>query len=529
MRPLPLSVLALTASCLDARPPPSRPTALALDEVRVDAPADDLLPRAPRFTLRFDRPVALTGSDDLYLLTGEVTDALRTDAYYGTLSATNAARRVPASLAVDPDDPTRVTLSARSALLPETALVVLVPPRVRDLDGDPLSLGDAGTRAAAFAYAVSPARRCGPLPSLASSPRVPPAVRAVYVALDRPSLGEPVARLTSPDGSVAADAALSCLDRDGARCVRVAPRAPLARDATYTLTLSGLRSRAGSPVESLSLTLTTDGEVSSPRLTAPVCAAGETRIDPLCVRATARGVEVRAASTSEGVVVLSTRGPDGATRGAVSRWGTEHTARARTLGAPGAWSITVALLDAEGTPRDLAVVERWLAPEPLPAVRIGEVVARPRSGSAQEFVELVNDADGDVSLAGWALASGTSRSALPDDAVIAARGRLVVVGADFDPRGEPRVGDPPLAPGSALLVLSGSLAGRGLRDSGADLSLVSGDGRVASVAPMGDPARSPRAGASLVRADVDLDERDPAAWTYDLAGGATPGAPDRMR
>ncbi|MEZ4411216.1 MAG: hypothetical protein R3A52_32755 [Polyangiales bacterium] len=307
MRTLLLSVLALTAACLDARPPPARPTALSLDEVRVDAPADDLLPRAPRFTLRFDRPVALTGSDDLYLLTGEVTDALRTDAYYGTLSATNAARRVPVTLAVDPDDPTRVTLTARVPLLPETALAVLVPPRVRDLDGDPLSFGDAGTRAAAFAYAVSPARRCGPLPTLASSPRVPPAVRAMYVSLDRPSLGEPVARLDLPRRRRRRrrDPLVPRPRRRPLRARR-APRAPRPRRDVHPHPLGPALPRG----------ITRGGPLAHAqhRRSGLLAAAhrarvrrGETRIDPLCVRATARGVEVRAASTGEGVVVLDAR------------------------------------------------------------------------------------------------------------------------------------------------------------------------------------------------------------------------------
>ena len=41
--------------------------------------------------------------------------------------------------------------------------------------------------------------------------------------------------------------------------------------------------------------------------------------------------------------------------------------------------------------------------------------------------------------------------------------------------------------------------------------------------------RAPREGVSLVRAEMDLDDLDPAAWAYDSEETSTPGAPDHLR
>ena len=60
-------------------------------------------------------------------------------------------------------------------------------------------------------------------------------------------------------------------------------------------------------------------------------------------------------------------------------------------------------------------------------------------------------------------------------------------------------------------------------------SLLDPTGATVTRVPAGDPVRPPRAGVGLVRADTDLDEDDPAAWTYDAADGCTPGGENRLR
>lgn len=133
-----------------------------------------------------------------------------------------------------------------------------------------------------------------------------------------------------------------------------------------------------------------------------------------------------------------------------------------------------------------------------------------------------------MDIANYALAQGTSRSLFPAGTVLRGRGRVLVVGASFDPRGAPRSGDPPVTPGATVITLRGSVAGRGLRDTGADVTLTDPEGRVLSFMPGSDPSRPPRAGVGIVRAETDLADEDPAAWSYDPTGGCTPGGEDRV-
>jgi hypothetical protein len=86
-----------------------------------------------------------------------------------------------------------------------------------------------------------------------------------------------------------------------------------------------------------------------------------------------------------------------------------------------------------------------------------------------------------------------------------------------------------VAPGAALVRVRAALTAQGLRDSGADLVLEDPHGARVSFFPGADPALVPQAGVGVVRADPDLEEQDPAAWTYDEAGSCTPGAADRLR
>ena len=124
--------------------------------------------------------------------------------------------------------------------------------------------------------------------------------------------------------------------------------------------------------------------------------------------------------------------------------------------------------------------------------------------------------------------AGGASAALDTDAVLAPGARAVVAGASFDLRGSPREGDPPVGVGAVVVLVRGSVAGRGLRDDGADLALRDPQGHTVSVFPGASPARAPRAGVSLVRAAWDLDDDDPHAWAYDTGGGSTPGSANRV-
>lgn len=536
-----LPPIALLTACIEA-PALRRPPA-PLRLVVVTSPTGDLdrLPRFVSLTVRFDRAVAWPAPDALVLVRGAASDGLRSDAADGALSATNAARRVPARLARDPRDPTALTLDALAPELPDAALTLLVTPLVRADDGGTLAAPDAGPRVPAVALTVAPARRCGAVArvELAALGDAPTGVARVFVRFDRAvraARSEQPLALVAESGVVAsARATLDCFDDDGyARCAEVAPTRPLAPRTVYRVAAAtSLRARNGAAVEGvLGAVATGDGD-SIARVAfgaALVCGDDERSVAGLCTRSRDRSLEVRAAT--EGPAVLRATatavGRAAPTRVAVGAAGTLHALRLPGLTPATIWRVGLEVLGADGrvhASRSVILATRVGRPQ----VRISEVMARPRTTSAQEYVELVNDEATDVDLSGWSIAQGATSSPLPEHSVLRARGRAVVVGAAFDPRGDARAGDPPVAPGAAVFVTRTSVSGRGLRDDGADLALLDPDGATVARVPSGDPARPPREGVGLVRADNDLDEDDPAAWTYDADESCTPGADDRLR
>ena len=246
-----------------------------------------------------------------------------------------------------------------------------------------------------------------------------------------------------------------------------------------------------------------------------------------CVEAGDRALVVRAATSAVAVTRLAVTSGEGR-RVAVTVRGTTH--RLAIGGLPAASEVQWRLeaWDVGGRLRD--VREGTLRTgDAAPRVRIAEVLARPHSTSAQEFIEVVNEEDVSVDLAGWVIESGGSRSVLPAGAAVAGQGRAVVVGAAFDPRGVVRASDSAVQAGARVIVVRGSLAGRGLRDTGAELSLADAAGVVVSRYPGTAPELSPQEGVSVVRADPELDEEDPAAWVRSRDGASSPGGPNALR
>jgi hypothetical protein len=191
-------------------------------------------------------------------------------------------------------------------------------------------------------------------------------------------------------------------------------------------------------------------------------------------------------------------------------------------------SLRVSVLSRDGVVSESFELEPIDGPSRTPRVRITEVLARPASSSAQEFVEVINEESYEVSLAGWLIATPGGMSELPD-VMIPAQRRALIVGSSYDPRGAPSVGDPPPAPGTPLIRLRTSIASRGLVDRGADVWLATSEGQIVSRMPGGSGRLPPRSGVSVVRADQQMREEDPHAWAYDALNGSTPGAPDRFR
>lgn len=540
---LALALSVLLAACIEtpgirAVPDGARPPPLRLVRVESLTADPERTGRVPELRLRFDRPVGTFSPEDILLVTGELTDSLRSDAAYGALSATHAGRRVAASVTREGTDPTTVVLRGAQTLLPDTALVLLVTGRVRAVDGAPLDTGDAGPAVIAAPLRVASARRCGALMTVEQvEPGDAPSLTSrVVVRFDRPvrmnSGASPFTLSTARGEPVAARASLDCDDGTGfARCGWIEPSQPLEHRTVYRVAPSlGLAARNGLAPEGVAMLFATGSRSDAARVSfgpSPVCATGESALGAFCVRGGDRWIELRASTTRPAIVRVNAMAT-AARRVALSVPGALHTVRVVGLAPRTVYALTVEALGADGAAHDARALGPITTAAALPRLRIAEVVARPRSTSAQEYIELVYEDDAPLDLANYALAQGTSRSVFPMGTALRGRGRVLVVGASFDPRGAPRSGDPPVTPGAVVITLSGSVAGRGLRDTGADVTLSDPAGRVLSFMPGSDPSRAPRAGVGIVRAETDLADEDPAAWSYDSAGGCTPGGEDRV-
>lgn len=533
-----LFTLTLVTRCIAVPPlrdPPSPPLLVA-----IETPTGDLdgIGRVPSLTLRFDRPVAWPDEGAALLVTGSPSDGLRADAADGVLSASNVARRVSVRLSRDPLDSAVIHVDALAALLPDTPATLLVSSLLRSDEGVAFNDADSGRRARSIPLTVAPARRCGALARVEPvSPGDGPANTAkIFVRFDRPvRLSRAVAPLSlSPDGAapVATRASLDCLDGDTARCAWVEPVDPLVADTVYRVGFGPLAASNGARVESELDTFATGPRRDAPRVgfgPSPVCGADEVADGDLCVRVAAGAIEVRASTTGPAIMRVTAVSSGDPPRVALGASGTLHRVLIATPREDTVYALTVECIGLDGRAHETRSLDARRSAPTRPRVRITEVLARPRSTSAQEFVELFNEGAAPADLTGYALSQGASRSALPEGAVIPAGRRAIVVGASFDPRGVASQGDPPVAPGATLIALRGALAGRGLRDTGADVSLTDPEGRVVSQMPGSAPSRAPRAGVSIVRAETSLDDLDPAAWAYDAMEGSTPGAPDRLR
>lgn len=526
MRVLVVAALALATGCLETPAPRRVPSSLGW--VRVEADTGELraLGRVPSLRVRFDDAVALPDDDDLVLLRGVVSDAVLGDLENLPLSPSTLARRLAVRVSVDPADPAVLRVEGHDALAPDADLTLLLSTRLRALRGAALE------RPIRAELRVASVTRCGALGTLAAVSELPTHPGPLPLRLDRGvrSEGAPFT-LRGPMGEeVPARARLDCFDDEGyARCAWLTPLAPLT-PGSHTLQLGALRARNGARCEAPPRTLevTTTGRPAVTFATPLPCASEERPLGGVCVQARPTELVVRAATTGEAALRVRAAPDDqGDPREAVGPLGTQHAVRVRGLRPFTRYALSLWAAHGRGEPAylPLGALE---TPATQGDLRITEVLARPAGSAAQEFVEVENPGPDPVALRGWSLSTGGASAALDTDAVLAPGARAVVAGASFDLRGSPREGDPPVGVGAVVVLVRGSVAGRGLRDDGADLALRDPQGHTVSVFPGASPARAPRAGVSLVRAAWDLDDDDPHAWAYDTGGGSTPGSANRV-
>jgi hypothetical protein len=139
-------------------------------------------------------------------------------------------------------------------------------------------------------------------------------------------------------------------------------------------------------------------------------------------------------------------------------------------------TVTVHAVDLAGNAAVSAPLA-FMTPAALPPVAITEVLANPAGPEPQqEYVELRNLGDAEVSLAGLRLLDSKGGDDLPAD-MMAPGGYALVVTATYDPN---EGSDPPPRAGTLLLRVDTRLGADGLSNSGEAVQLMMGDAVVSS-------------------------------------------------
>jgi hypothetical protein len=149
---------------------------------------------------------------------------------------------------------------------------------------------------------------------------------------------------------------------------------------------------------------------------------------------------------------------------------------------------------------------------------INEVLADPAGAEANgEWIEILNDSDAAVSLAGVWLEDGGGHVELPARE-LRSREHALLVGPRFQATGV----DVPVPKDVTVIVLS-SLGSRGLANTGEPLLLVGAEGVLSRF-----PALTARSGHSVARADPGAADDDASAFGPHAEPGASPGAPNQL-
>lgn len=289
-------------------------------------------------------------------------------------------------------------------------------------------------------------------------------------------------------------------------CIALSELGALAPLTRYVARIDEAIDATGAPLASWSSSFrTAEGEDRSPPVLGEVsCAIDEALTSLGCVLATDERIELR---LQAGEPVIATLRSASTTIAVAAPRG---SARLRLLG----------LVDDEDVPltlslRDLtgrSIEHRFTAHTTprLPRVSISEVRADPLGREpTQEYVELLNEDDHAIDLAGFHLADGLDREgdALPPF-LLSPGARVLVVATAFDPDDG---SDGPIPPGAVLLRIGTSLGDAGLTNSGEPLVLRDPDQARLSFVPA---LPSPAGGACLVRTSDDARSDDPDHFTY---------------
>jgi len=220
-------------------------------------------------------------------------------------------------------------------------------------------------------------------------------------------------------------------------CAWLRPATPMAPQSSYTLALDdSALTLTGAPIPAQRATfrVETEPDHTPPQLQPTPCATGEQPVEQLCVRVERERLVVRGSLDESALVTLT-----GESHGELLRTAAFSYANSFELAllSPATASL-VRVQDLAGNVRDQTLV--LPASEPLPALRIDEVLADPLGKEpAQEWVELLNSGPTPVSLMGFTLTTRTKSEsprgrAIAQPVVLAPHERALLVGPEFDPR-----------------------------------------------------------------------------------------------
>jgi len=344
---------------------------------------------------------------------------------------------------------------------------------------------------------------------------VPSNLAAIVARLPAPiRLGGPTFRLRpSDDGSGAADvalgdvAAVACTGALAGSCYRVSLSATLAPSASYVFeVLPGATAEDGTPAAT-GVIGAFDSAAAADDMPPQVVDFSVSLAGPCA------GVRFSTDEPATAEVVVRTDGGDEL----VTEAGTGQTTFDLAVPFTGLppdtpAEILLRVTDRAGNQAEASAGTIDLPPA-TPALAITEVLANPAGPEpGQEFVELRNLGDGDLSLGGLRLEDSKGADVLPE-AVLAAGAYALVVPSTFDP-GSPR--DVPPRPGTLMVPVDTRLGADGLSNSGEVVRLrMPGTGTEAVISIYGgwvDVSAASAAGKSAHRL-VDGSCDHPTAWT----------------
>ncbi|MES1207382.1 MAG: lamin tail domain-containing protein [Pseudomonadota bacterium] len=261
-----------------------------------------------------------------------------------------------------------------------------------------------------------------------------------------------------------------CGDGAAGACYRVALEGALPPGVSCAVALApGSVDGAGTPVASG--VIGTFDDAAAPDTTPPSLGDVAVRVAGPCLEVTFTTDETAAATltVAAGGVQIDTPAGAGQTRFDV---GIPMGALPPLAGA----TLSVNAVDLAGNQAASAPFA-FMTPPAVPPLAITEVLANPAGPEPQqEYVELRNLGDADVSLAGLRLVDSKGGDDLPPE-TLAAGAYALVVTATYDPAAGP---DPPPRPGTLLVRVDTRLGSDGLSNSGEPVQLLQGEAVVSS-------------------------------------------------